>query len=239
MGTAFQKLREWLTIDEAAGELSHAFSHKVSAADVLRLGLDGHLPLSLYLPAPVPARCGPKNGETSDGREVSRSISGLCGLPMTGRAKLQVEHDYHWLERRAWVPIDGPIGASVEREGLVCKLSPDPGEAGFSPRPQSEFPLGSVVVIRRIHLNDFVKVHEQSAPSTKQDVGDKALGERERTTLLIIIAALCRRLKFSPEARGTAGDIAQLTAQIGASVTDDTVRTVLAKVTQAVESRQK
>ncbi|MGF6757476.1 hypothetical protein [Paraburkholderia sp. GAS42] len=40
------KLREWVTLDEAAGHLSSVVSEDVTAADILRLALDGHLVLS-------------------------------------------------------------------------------------------------------------------------------------------------------------------------------------------------
>lgn len=41
------KLREWLTIDEAARHLTIVLGEDVAQADVLRLGLDGHLTLSV------------------------------------------------------------------------------------------------------------------------------------------------------------------------------------------------
>ncbi len=42
------KLKVWLTIPEAAKYLSAALSEDVSDADVLRLGLDGHIKLSVH-----------------------------------------------------------------------------------------------------------------------------------------------------------------------------------------------
>ena len=51
------KLREWLTLEEAASELSTALSEDVDASDVLRLVLDERLQLSIYLPAKTTARC--------------------------------------------------------------------------------------------------------------------------------------------------------------------------------------
>lgn len=44
------KLREWLTISEAAQYLSSAINQEVSEADILRLGLDAQLKLSVNLP---------------------------------------------------------------------------------------------------------------------------------------------------------------------------------------------
>ena len=42
------KLKEWLTISEAAKYLSKIFGEEVNESDVLRLGIDGHLKLSVY-----------------------------------------------------------------------------------------------------------------------------------------------------------------------------------------------
>jgi hypothetical protein len=42
------KLKEWLTVPDAARHLSILFGEAVSEADVLRLALDGHLTLSVY-----------------------------------------------------------------------------------------------------------------------------------------------------------------------------------------------
>ncbi len=44
------KLKEWLTISDAAKYLTHSLEEEVTEADVLRLGLDQHLKLSVYLP---------------------------------------------------------------------------------------------------------------------------------------------------------------------------------------------
>ena len=41
------RLREWLTVPDAAAHLSIAFGEDVTEAEVLRLGLDGHLKLSV------------------------------------------------------------------------------------------------------------------------------------------------------------------------------------------------
>lgn len=42
------KLREWLTVAEAAKHLTILFGEDVTEADVLRLALDGHLRISIY-----------------------------------------------------------------------------------------------------------------------------------------------------------------------------------------------
>ena len=52
------KLKEWLTVPEAARHLSILFGEEAGEADVLRLALDGHLTLSLLITHPNPALCG-------------------------------------------------------------------------------------------------------------------------------------------------------------------------------------
>lgn len=48
-------LRQWLTVDETATYMTVSFGENVLRADVLRLALDGHLPLSLRCVSATPA----------------------------------------------------------------------------------------------------------------------------------------------------------------------------------------
>lgn len=52
------QLKEWLTIDDTARHLTILFGENVSEADVLRLGLDGHIKLSIYIVNGAVARLG-------------------------------------------------------------------------------------------------------------------------------------------------------------------------------------
>lgn len=52
------KLKEWLTVEETAKRLSIAAGEDVTEADILRLALDGHLTLSVYLVNHARARMG-------------------------------------------------------------------------------------------------------------------------------------------------------------------------------------
>ena len=54
------KLRKWLTIPETAKHLSLMFGEEVTEADILRLGLDGHLKLSVYFVNHAHAKAGGK-----------------------------------------------------------------------------------------------------------------------------------------------------------------------------------
>ena len=71
------------------------------------------------------------------------------------------------------------------------------------------------------------------------DSEDKPLGKRERDTLLTIIAAFCKYESWDVQGRGTATTIAKLTEDLGAPVTDDTIRKVLGQIPDALDTRMK
>lgn len=68
---------------------------------------------------------------------------------------------------------------------------------------------------------------------------DKVMTTTERNTLLTIIAALCDYSDIKYQERGAAGQIAKMTEEVGAPITDDTIRKMLSKISDALESRKK
>lgn len=68
---------------------------------------------------------------------------------------------------------------------------------------------------------------------------DKGMTTTERNTLLTIIAALCKYEGLDPQGRGAAQRIMEMTDDLGAHVDDGTIRTALAKIPVAVETRMK
>ena len=122
-----RKLREWLTLKEAASELATALSEDVDASDVLRLALDGLLKLSINLPAKTTAHCRKLGDDAPDAPWTRRTIDGVWDVPMVGRGKSQIEHDYQWERAGLYVPKDAPAGALVEQDDLVCQVPPDRG----------------------------------------------------------------------------------------------------------------
>lgn len=87
------------------------------------------------------------------------------------------------------------------------------------------------------------KLRRQSASRLRDSVPiptvEKPLSTTERTTLLVIIAALCEHGTIKPKERGAAMQIAKLTEEIGAPVSDDRVREWLKKIPDALESRMR
>ena len=218
-----RKLREWLTLKEAASELSTALSEDVDASDVLRLVLDERLKLSIYLPAKTTARCRKLGEDAPDAPWTRRTIDGVWDVPMVGRGKSQIEHDYQWQRAGLYVPKDAPVGALVEQDDLICQVPPDRGESGLSPRPESEFPQGSVLGVRRPALEAFIRQHVPVQAPTADPL-DRPLGQRERTTLLTIIAALAKEANVDVSTHAKSGEIiSNLIAAIGFKVAPNTV----------------
>jgi hypothetical protein len=235
-----QKLRGWLTIDEAAHQLSERLSEHVSSADVLRLAIDKQLRLSLYLPSKLMVRCQRIDDPALEPDEKHREIQGLCDVPMLGRAKLQIEHDYHWMNDRNFIPVDGPIGATVKEGEWLCKLPGDRGQTGMSTRSQSEFPQGSVLCVRRSALEEFIEAHVPTREGNNVEPAEKPLGERERATLLTLIGALAQEAGIDISKPSKAADsIEKLTETLGARVSARTIEDHLKRIPDAIERKAK
>ena len=90
------------------------------------------------------------------------------------------------------------------------------------------------MVVRTEALREFEESINDAPASA-----EKPLTTTERNTLLTIIAALCDYSAIKHQERGAATQIAKLTEEIGATVTDDTVRKALAKIPDALGTRMK
>jgi hypothetical protein len=148
---------------------------------------------------------------------------------------------------------------AIERTRVLPRLSrrgenraPSPGWRGSAETPGVKQP-GNF----RVRLPEFVswamsiwdnlpaelaeraKAVPEVEEAPAQGSVEKPLGTTERNTLLTIIAALCDYSAIDPKGRGTAIQIAKLTEEIGAPVSDDAIRKALAKLTDALETRKK
>ena len=220
-----RKLREWLTIEETASELSTALSEHVYASDVLRLVLDGHLELSIQLPAKTTASCQKLDDDAPNAPRTHGTINGVWDVPMVGRARSQIENDYQWQRGGLCVPKEAPLGALVKhkQENLLCEIPPGRAESRFSSQLESEFPEGSVLGVRRSALEAFIQRHAP-VPAPTSDPLDKPLGQRERTTLLTIIAALAKEANVDVSKPVKSGQIiSALAAAMGLEVAPNTV----------------
>jgi hypothetical protein len=238
------KLRTWLALPDAAAYLAQAMNLTMSDADVLRLCLDGHLPLSVYLPVGTKAR------EYQPGDEVNSrpigytTIDGLWDLLMIGEARRQVEHDYQWLASRNLTDIADIDGACVVSGVFRFRLYAKSAVSGIYPRSRSAFSEGSTLAIRVAALNEFAAAHRPPFPTVaarpETPAMDKPLGERERATLLTVIAALCRCAGIDVSKPSAAGaTIEALTNEIGSPVPGRTIEGHLRRVPDALERRGK
>ncbi|MDQ9168991.1 hypothetical protein Q8A64_01070 [Oxalobacteraceae bacterium R-40] len=97
--------------------------------------------------------------------------------------------------------------------------------------PAGGLPEDSVIVVRTEALRLFQQTISGEA--------EKPLAPNERNSLLTIIAALCDYSDINCSKHGAAAQIAKLTEEIGAAISDDTVRRVLGKIPDALEARKK
>lgn len=97
--------------------------------------------------------------------------------------------------------------------------------------PSGGLPSDGVLVVRTKAILDFLNLLNEG--------NDKPLVSKERNTLLIIIAALCKELKIDYTQRGITTAIQHLTEKIGASISDDTIRGVIKQIETAVDARSK
>ena len=100
----------------------------------------------------------------------------------------------------------------------------------------------SDVVITQISIDKYLKQYHNHdglfVPNLKSE--SKSLVDRERETLLIIIAALAKEAKVDIDKISKAGDlIANMTHLIGVPIGATTIETHLNKIKQALENRAK
>ena len=122
-------LRAWLTVPEAAHNLSILFGDDVSEADVLRLALDGRLTLSVHFVNGATARCGKTvpvaeydfegvsldNGNVFSGSGEIITIEGVWDLSMIGVEKSELERKYQLLTGGPHVQYISNYGPVVNR----------------------------------------------------------------------------------------------------------------------------
>lgn len=233
------RLREWLTVEEAAQLLSQLIGQPVTPADILRLGLDGHVRLSVFLPQGTTAICWnleednpPADGQQGDDPTGLGIIDGVWDLPMVPPGSLEVENRFNELRALPEIRLEGLTGVVVERPGIHCRLR---AEGAKDSSPLSVLPAGSSVVVRTPAIVQFASTLLEPDPL------QKPLGESERTTLLVIIAALADKAhidRSKPYGKGTKV-IAGATQDIGAEVSEKTIGNYLALIPDAIAAKSK
>ncbi len=272
------KLKEWLTVPDTARHLSILFGDDVSEADVLRLALDGHLPLSVHFVNHAEAQCGKiirlaeaetmeiptldgkgairtikhglflSNDEvlSYDGRIVS--IDGVWDLAMLGAERIDVEHKYQFLTGGPTVDLINLEGPLVNKpDGTWARIVDHFSDNEFfnkknlkSPRnhPDNYYPAGrlpsdAVFVVRTSALQNL-----EAHISEPESGAERPVGRRERSTLLVIIAALAKLAKVDvAKASSAAASIESQTALMGARVAARTIENHLKRIPEALENK--
>lgn len=117
-----------------------------------------------------------------------------------------------------------------EREKYLKKRKENPNNDYY---PAGGLPDDAVIVVRTDELRRF----EHALSDGNQN--DRPIKTTERNTLITVIAALCKYEGIDPLNRKTTSEIVQMTEDLGAPVSDDTVRSILQKIPDAVETRKK
>lgn len=105
------KLKDWLTLEDAAKHLSIMFGEDVAKADILRLALDGRLTLSVNMVNGALARCGPMvSGEQAKYTEFPSDLKAAM------EAKVPGDYEGGYTKLPEGVPLNN---------GDVIELEPD------------------------------------------------------------------------------------------------------------------
>jgi hypothetical protein len=260
-------LKEWITVPEAARHLSLLFGEDVNEADVLRLALDGQLKLSLNLVNGAQCLRGPlvsgedakrdtnsldehgrhpiKGSIIDDGRVIEcgtevKFVDGVWDLSMLGTERTDIENKYQALTNGPGVrslSFSGPI--LCRDDGTHCEiLTPREENKGW-PYLRANYhfakslPADSVLVVRTSALRDL-----EARVSEPGQRGEKPIGQRERNTLLVIIAALAELAEIDLKKPSKAASaIEAQTALMGARVANRTIEEHLKRITEALEGR--
>lgn len=154
-------------------------------------------------------RFGRRIDATDDGPDVRTSKASALNILAAYFRYLNGPSDDLTLNPDCWYDPESPLNEF----GWPTDKTPDFGKVVFARTPGSQLPPD----------------HRPAKP----------MGATERNTLLVIIAAICDFSAIMPQERGAAAKIAKMTDEIGASVTDDTIRKFLAMIPEALQSRMK
>jgi hypothetical protein len=272
------KLKQWLTVPDAARHLGIHFGADVSEADVLRYALDGHLTLSVYFVNHARGRCGrgpavpipdakwrfiqmsdggwvhsidgvmiEQNGVIEYAEQIT-VLDGIWDLTMLGSERLDVDHQYQILTGGPAVDLHVLASPIVSRDdGTYCQVQERHSNNEFNLaafcdynhicnyHPAARLPTDSVLVVRTSALHDLER--RLSEPDQR---AEKPLEQRERDTLLVIIAALADLAKINVKKPATAGEkIGTRAAVLGAEVSSRAIQDHLNRIPEALERRRK
>ena len=233
MTSGLLKLRTWLTLREASNYLSSTIDYDVPEGDIVQLALDDKLQLSVKLLKPIAAI---QDCEGAELAEYRKNIEGVRDLLLKGPFRLELEKRYRTTCGPPYVEKDTREGAFVTgEEGVVYQLPLPSSLERVSDRERSVLPVGTVLGVRRQVLDAVLRELDDAT-----DPLDNPLGERERTSLLTIIAALAREVDLDISKVSKAGGIIERwTIELDARVSARAIEDHLKRIPDALERRGK
>ncbi len=164
-------------------------------------------------------------------------LDGVWDLTMLGHERLEIEQRYQILTEGPEVDMrfrDGPLDHPIvsREDGTYCQIY-EPYNASDYYHPADSLPADSVIVVRTSALHDL----EARLSASNQKV-EKPIERRERSTLLVIIAALSKLAKIDViKHSGAAAAIESETVRMGARVAARTIEDHLKRIPDALEGR--
>ena len=186
------------------------------------------------------------------GKTEIRYLKGVWDLAMIGSERAEIESRYQVLTNGPAVEPDwwlSPILVSPDK-GTYCQLmtrrttegstgenltSTEPYYSRVNYHGAQKLPTDAVLVLRTSALRDLEA--RMSEPAHR---AEKPIGQRERTTLLAMIAALAKLAKIDVTKPSSAAvAIESQTARMGARVAARTIEEHLKRIPDALEGRSK
>ena len=257
------KLKEWLTVPDAARHLSILFDEEVGEADVLRLALDGYLRLSVRFMDPSPALFGtihtvddtsecfdPSSISDVDKREDEAERATRVLIDYSDNLVLDVEGELHvdgiwdllmrggeraYVENKYQEMTNGPAVYPFYLEEGIYLVKEVAGTTKAC-RLRPELPDGGIP--NDSHL--VVRTAALQELEKSLSAAEKPIEKRERDTLLVVIAALAKIAKLNlnhPSAAATT--IENETALMGARISARTILNHLKRIPTAVADKTK
>jgi hypothetical protein len=261
------KLKDWVTVPEAASHLSTLFGENVSEADIFRLALDGRLTLSVFFVNGTAAKRGKMIARADAEIETVQTINGnkferVKGVLLDKGSVLSFDDDITYI-KRVWdlAMIDGGR-TLIERKYQFLTGGPEVDlmfigdlfvnrsdgawahlvhrNETYTPPynhpdnyiPAEDLPSDALLVVRTSALQNLVALSEP------EPAMERPIGQRERDTLLVIIAALAEVQGIDVKRPSKAAlAIENATIQKGARISARAIEDHLRRIPDALERK--
>ncbi len=197
------------------------------------------------------------------------SICGVWDLAMKGAEKAEIANRYQIETSGHTVKIPSLFGHYVQRENVFYELQvmqarlpkndeeslqiePNKfecdqsiGEIKLKPRRLPQYrpaerldEIENCLVVKTEEVTRFIQsLADIPLEPTPQESRFECDGER--TTLLILIKVLCRKINLDPKRRGVTPALVLMVESIGASLSDDTIRNIINQIEPVVCSKSR